>query len=84
MTILIFMAGYTTIIAYFIAGIKAAKYIHKDFGYIVYVFYAFVSLIITNYVSQSALIYVMSFSSGLLVLFNIAGILKLRHQIKFY
>lgn len=83
MTAFVFMAGYTTIIAYYIAGIKAAKYINKDFGYKIYMIYALVAFIITNFVSQSALIIVMSFSSGLLVLFNIAGIIKLRHQIKF-
>ena len=83
MTVFVFMAGYTTIIAYYIAGIKAAKYINKDIGYKVYALYALVAFIITNFVSQAALIIVMSFSSGLLVLFNIAGIIKLRHQIKF-
>lgn len=83
MTFLFFTAGYTTIIAYFAVGMKSAKYIHRRLGPTIYIMYAIFAFIMTNYVNQYAPILIMSLSGGLLVMLNIAGILKLRHDIKF-
>lgn len=83
MAFLFFTAGYTTIIAYFAVGMKSAKYINRRFGPSIYIAYAIIAFVMTNYVSQYAPILIMSLSGGFLVMLNIAGILKLRHDIKF-
>lgn len=83
MTLLFFAAGYTTIIAYFAVGMKSAKYIHRRIGPRIYIAYAIIAFIATNYVNQYIPILIMSLSGGLLVMLNIAGIIKLRNDIKF-
>lgn len=83
MTLLFFAAGYTTIIAYFAVGMKSAKYMHRRIGPRIYIAYAIIAFIATNYVNQYTPILIMSLSGGLLVMLNIAGIIKLRNDIKF-
>ena len=83
MTLLFFAAGYTTIIAYFAVGMKSAKYIHRRIGPRIYIAYAIIAFIMTQYVNQYMPILIMSLSGGLLVMLNIVGIIKLRHDIKF-
>lgn len=83
MSILFFLAGYTTIIAYFTVGMKSADFVSKTWGKRVFVVYALLAFIGTHFTDQTNLIMVMSLSGGFLVLFNIAGIFKLRKEIKF-
>ncbi len=79
-----FLAGYTTIIAYFTVGLKSAKFINPKWGKKAYTVCAFIAFISTYYTDQTHLIMIMSLSGGLLVLLNIAGIIKLRKEIKFH
>lgn len=83
MAILFFLAGFTTIIAYFTVGIKCAEYINKKWGKKLYILYAIIAFIVTSFFDQTSLITVMSLCSGVLVLLNLSGIIKLRHHIKF-
>lgn len=83
MTILFFMAGYTTILSYFSVGMKSSSFISKKWGKKIYIIYAIIAFISTKFFDQSHLIMLMSLSGGILVLLNISGIWKLRKEIKF-
>lgn len=83
MSLLFFFAGFTTVIAYFAVGLKSAKFLNKKWGKRIYLVYAIAAFITTYYTTQENVITVMSISSGILVLINILGIIKLRSKIKF-
>ncbi len=83
LSIIFFLAGYTTIIAYFTVGIKSAGFLSKKWGKYIYIAYALIAFISTYFTDQINLIMIMSLSGGLLVLLNMMGILKLRNHIKF-
>jgi len=83
MTLLLFFAGFTTIIAYLAAGTKCAQFIHPKYGKIIYLLYATFAFIFFCNFSQENVILIMVLLSGLLVLLNVCGILKLRKDIKF-
>ncbi|MDC0865271.1 alanine:cation symporter family protein, partial [Rickettsiaceae bacterium] len=83
MTLLFFIAGFTTIIAYLTAGTKCAQFIHPKHGKKIYLLYAVFAFIFFCNFSQTNVIIIMSFLSGLLVLLNICGILRLRKDIEF-
>jgi len=82
-TLLLFLAGFTTIIAYLAAGTKCATYIHPKYGKIIYLMYAvFAFILFCNFPSEKVRV-VMALLSGILVLINVAGMIKLRKEIKF-
>ncbi|GAB4165226.1 MAG: sodium:alanine symporter family protein [Rickettsiaceae bacterium] len=83
MTLLLFFAGYTTIIAYLAAGTKCAQFINQKYGKIIYLMYAIFAFIFFCSFSQTNVIIVMGLLSGLLVLLNVCGILKLKKDINF-
>ena len=83
MTLLLFFAGYTTIIAYLAAGIKCAKFMSPKYGRSAYLLYAIFAFIFFCNFSQENVMIIMGLLSGILVLLNICGILRLRHYIKF-
>jgi AGCS family alanine or glycine:cation symporter len=78
-----FLAGYTTLIAFFAVGLKCANFLYPRFGKALYYLYAILSFVFFSFFDQSKVILIMSLSGGLLMLFNVAGIFKLRHKIKF-
>ena len=83
MSVLFFITGYSTIIAYFTVGIKCAKFLLPKLGKKLYITYGFVAFLLTKYVDQSTLILIMSIAGGLLIVMNISAIIKLRNNIKF-
>jgi len=83
MTLLLFFAGYTTIIAYLAAGTKCAQFLSPKYGKIIYLLYAIFAFIFFCNFSQTNVMVIMGLLSGLLVLFNVCGILKLRKDIEF-
>lgn len=83
MTVLLFFAGFTTIIAYLAAGTKCARFICPKYGRIIYLLYAIVSFVLFCSLSQEKVIIFMELISGMLVLINVAGILKLRKELEF-
>ena len=83
MTLLLFFAGFTTIIAYLVAGTKCAQFINPKFGKIIYLLYSVFAFIFFCNFSQTNVIITMSFLSGMLVLLNVCGILRLRKDIEF-
>lgn len=83
MTLLLFFAGYTTIIAYLAAGMKCAKFLHNKYGEFTYLLYAIFAFIFFCNFPQDQVMLIMSLLSGILVLINVFGILKLRKEIEF-
>jgi len=83
MTCLLFFAGYTTIIAYLSVGTKCAEFISPKYGKLIYLIYAVFAFIYFCSFSQNKVIVIMELLSGMLVLLNLAGILKLRKEIDF-
>lgn len=83
MTLLLFFAGYTTIIAYLAAGTKCAQFIYPKYGKIIYLMYAIFAFIFFCSFSQTNVMIIMGLLSGLLVLLNVCGILKLKKDINF-
>ncbi|MDG1436968.1 MAG: amino acid carrier protein [Rickettsiaceae bacterium] len=83
MTLLLFFAGFTTIIAYLVAGTKCAQFINPKYGKIIYLIYSVFAFIFFCSFSQENVILIMGFTSAFLVVLNICGILKLRKDIEF-
>ncbi len=83
MTILLFFAGFTTVVAFFTAGIKNASFLHPKYGKYIYILYAISAFIFFSSYKADKIYQVMLFVGGLLVLLNIWGILKLRKKIEF-
>jgi AGCS family alanine or glycine:cation symporter len=83
MAILIFIAGYTTLIAYLAVGEKAARWLFPKWGHRLYYVFAIIGFLTFSVVNQCHAIMVMSLSGGLLMLTNLLGIWKLRHEISF-
>ncbi len=83
MSIFFFLAGYTTIIAYFAVGLKSARFLWPRHGEKAYYVYALFAFPFFAYFDQSKVFLMMTFSGGLLMMMNIAGIVKLRKEIKF-
>jgi len=83
MAILIFIAGYTTVIAYLAVGEKAVRWLFPKWGRRLYFVYAASAFVGFSLLDQCHAITVMSLSGGLLVLTNLLGIWKLRHEVAF-
>lgn len=83
MAFLFFLAGFTTLIAFLVVGIKCAEYISPKYGKKLYILYAIVAFIVFAYQDQKNVVLVMELSGGLLMITNMLGVLKLRKQIRF-
>jgi len=83
MAVLIFIAGYTTVIAYLTVGEKAMRYLFPQWGRRVYFVYAVVAFVAFSFLDQTRALTVMMISGGLLMLTNLSGIWKLRHEIRY-
>lgn len=79
----LFLLGYTTIIAYFCTGIKCAEFLSPKHGKKIYYAYAIPALAFFSFYDTSHALIVMSITGGLLLLINLYGIFKLRHEISF-
>jgi AGCS family alanine or glycine:cation symporter len=78
-----FLIGFTTIMAYFVIGIKAARFLSPRFGERVYWVYALVAFPFFAYHDQREVMLLMTVSGGFLMIFNLLGIWKLRKNIQF-
>lgn len=75
--------GYTTIAAYFVMGIKCARYLAPKWGQRIYILYGMTSFLFFSYVPQIQALLVMSISGSLLLMINLFGIFRLRREIFF-
>lgn len=82
-TIIIFLAGFTTIQAYFAVGIKSAKFLSPSKGKPIYFAYAIFGFWFFAHYDQVKVLIIMSLSGGLLILINLICILKLKHEVSF-
>ena len=77
------LLGYSTIIAYFVFGLKASEFLSPQYGKKVYFVVAAVGLTVFSFLETRQALDVMSISGGLLLLFNIYGMWRLRKEIVF-
>ncbi len=83
MAVLIFLTGYTTVIAYLAVGTKAARFIFPRYGKMIYFVLAVAGFLTFSYLDQSFALLIMSLSGGLLMPINLLGIWRLRKEIAF-
>lgn len=83
LTIVLFFAGFTTIIAYFVAGVKSAEFIFPKYGKVIYLTYGILAFIICSNFTIEKVATIMGLSGVLLVLLNITAIMKMRNEIRF-
>ncbi|MGZ3633845.1 MAG: amino acid carrier protein [Parachlamydiaceae bacterium] len=79
----IFVLGYTTLIAYLIVGMKCAKYLHPTKGSSIYLGYAICALSFFSFFDQTVPLLAMRLAGALLLIINLLGIYRLRHEVKF-
>lgn len=83
MPIFLFIVGYSTMIAYFCVGLKCARFLSPKYGTKVYLVYGVLSLLFFSFFDQTDALVVMSLAGAMLLMINLLGIFKLRHQIVF-
>jgi len=83
MPIFLFLLGYSTILAYFVVGVKCAKFLSPKWGPLVYYAYACVALPVFAFVDSTQAFVVMSLSGASLLLFNVIGMFLLRKEVRF-
>ena len=81
--VFLLIAGYTTLISYFCAGMKCARFLSPKQGKKIYILYSALAFFIFSFFDQSAALLVMSISGALLLIINLIGIFYLRDQISF-
>lgn len=81
--VIIFLAGFTTIQAYFAVGLKAAKFLSPRYGKFVYLLYAIFAFWFFAHYDQTKISSIMGLSAGLLILINISTMIRLRKEISF-
>lgn len=82
--IFIFLLGYSSLIAFFAVGKKAAAFLSPKYGVQIYLVYAMVAFILFSFVGTEAQILTVMSSTGVsLLLINLYGIFNLRDQISF-
>lgn len=83
MPFFLFLLGYTTILAYFVVGVKCAKFISPKWGPLIYYLYASISLPLFAFVEPNQAFLIMSLSGAFLLLINLFGIFLLRKKVRF-
>lgn len=83
MVFFIFVAGWTTIVGFLAVGGKAARFLSPTKGFRFFMVYAVLALLCFSFFDQSQVLLIMSLSGGGLILINLTGLFKLRHEIKY-
>jgi AGCS family alanine or glycine:cation symporter len=83
MPFFLFLLGYTTILAYFVVGVKCAKFLSPKWGPLVYYGYACFALPFFAFFESTQAFVIMSLSGFFLLALNLAGIFVLRKQVDF-
>jgi AGCS family alanine or glycine:cation symporter len=81
MPFFLFLLGYTTVLAYFVVGIKCAKFLWPKWGPSLYYLYASIALPLFAFVDSSRAFVIMSLSGALLLVFNLIGMFLLRKEV---
>ncbi len=83
MPMLFFCLGYTTLLAYMIAGLKCAAFLNAKWGKKVYWGFAAASFTLFSFVDLRHAFSVMLLAGGLLMIINCGALLRLRNKIHF-
>lgn len=83
MPFFLFLLGYSTINAYYCAGLKCAEYLSPKRGKIIYSIYAALALFAFSFVDVLHAQSVMAIAGGLLLVINLWGIFRLRNEISY-
>lgn len=83
MPLLLLVLGFTTLIAYFCAGIKCAEFLSPRFGRKFYYAYAILILLFFVREESTQALTVMSITAAFLLMINLYGIYRLRNEIAF-
>ena len=83
MPFFLFLLGYSTLLAYFVVGIKCAKFIAPKWGPPLYYLYAATALPLFAYVEASNAFLIMSLAGACLLILNLTGIFLLRKEVEF-
>ncbi len=83
MPFFLFLLGFSTILAYFVVGLKCAKFISPKWGPKFYYLYACTSLPLFAFVEATQAFLVMSLAGALLLILNLTGMLLLRKEVEF-
>lgn len=81
--IVIFLAGFTTIQAYFAVGLKSAQFLSANWGKYIYYIFGVAAFYFFAHYDQSKALLIMSLSGGALIFINLLAIFKLRNEIRF-
>ncbi len=82
MPLLIFLLGFSTMIAYLVVGAKAAEFLFPKWGRKGYLFYAAFAFIAISFVDTTHALMIMSLALALLLCFNLVGIFLLRGEVE--
>lgn len=83
MPLFFFLLGYTSLLAYFVVGVKCAKFISPKWGPRIYYLYAALTLPLFAFVDATRAFLMMSLSGAFLLILNLCGIFILRKEIQF-
>jgi len=83
MPLFLFTLGYTTILPYFFAGMKAAQFMSPTYGGRIYACYGFIAFVVFSFYDNRFALTIMNIAGGMLMLINIPALYKLRHHIVF-
>ena len=84
MPLFLFLLGYSTLIAFFVVGLKCAKFISPKRGTGFYYCYATTVFVIFSILDQKYALTVMSIVGAMLLIMNIVGIFKMRKEIEIF
>jgi len=84
MPLFLFLLGFSTVLAYFVVGVKCAKFLSPRWGKYIYYAYAAIGLPTFAFVDQSHAFLVMSLSGAILLILNVLGMFILRKEVKFH
>lgn len=83
MPVLIFLLGYSSLIAFFHVGSKAMRYVSPQYGERLYLVYAILAFVSFSFVDQSEALLLMSLCGACMLLLNVYAIIKLYKDIDF-
>ncbi len=81
LSLTIFLAGFTTIQAYFVVGLKSASFLSARWGKPVYFLVAAFNFWVFSYYEQTHILTLMRLASGLLILINLSCLFRLRKEV---
>lgn len=83
MPFFLFLLGYSTIIAFFAAGLRSTEYLFPRYGKVAYYILGLPFLFTFSFLDTSQVMLIMSLIQALLLVINLYGIFRLRDEISF-